>query len=281
MRRGFFLLSILASLLVGCANQPSFLSDGAPSFHPTNIEQTPDAIPKVEAKSRGGNRASYAVFGKTYYVLATSENFIQRGVASWYGTKFHGNKTANGETYDMYAMSAAHKTLPIPTYVEVTNMSTGKKIIVRVNDRGPFHGDRIIDLSYAAAAKLGTLKNGTSLVEIKAINPLTHRATSLNTAPISQNNNLSLKHVVKKSLDPTDGSLFIQVGAFNSTDNANKLKHELFNLLKMPITIKPSTHLSDPLYLVRLGPYTEMKDADSARLKLQKLGYKNAIYTDK
>jgi len=277
----FFTLLIITSLLVACANQKTIVSDSAPLVHPANIEHTPDAIPKVEARSRGGNRASYEVFGKTYYVLPTSENFVQRGVASWYGTKFHGNKTANGEIYNMYEMTAAHKTLPIPTYVEVTNVSTGKKIIVRVNDRGPFHDDRIIDLSYAAAAKLGTLKNGTSSVEVRAINPLTYQTTSLTTPTVKQNQAAILKPVIEQPLPPSDGFLFIQVGAFNSTDNANKLKHELFNLLKMPITIKPSTHLSEPLYLVRLGPYTEMKEADSARLKLQKLGYKNAIYTDK
>ena len=279
MTMRFFLLPIIVSLLVACTNQPSFVSDSAPSVHPANIEQTPGAIPKVEAKSRGGNPASYEVFGKTYYVLPTSENFVQRGVASWYGTKFHGNKTSNGETYDMYAMSAAHKTLPIPTYVEVTNLSTGKKIIVRVNDRGPFHDDRIIDLSYAAAAKLGALKNGTSLVEVKAIDPLTHVTTSLDTPPVTQNNDISLRHSIKKPPSSKGGFLFIQVGAFNSVDNANKLKYELTNQLKTPVTVKPSSHLPDPLYLVRVGPYIKMKNADSARLKLHELGYKNAIYT--
>jgi len=277
----FFTLLIITSLLVACANQKTIISDSAPLVHPANIEHTPDAIPKVEARSRGGNRASYEVFGKTYYVLPNSENFVQRGVASWYGTKFHGNKTANGETYDMYAMTAAHKTLPIPTYVEVTNVSSGKKIIVRVNDRGPFHDDRIIDLSYAAAAKLGTLKNGTSSVKIRAINPLTHQETSLDTPPVSQNQEPSLKQVFAKPLTPTGGFLFIQVGAFNSADNANKLKYELTNQLKTPVTVKPSTHLPDPLYLVRVGPYIRIKNADAVRLKLHELGYKNSIYTTK
>lgn len=277
----FFTLLIITSLLVACANQKPFVTDSAPSVHPANIEQTPDAIPKVEARSRGGNRASYAVFGKTYYVLPTSENFVQRGVASWYGTKFHGNRTANGEIYNMYAMTAAHKTLPIPTYVEVTNVSTGKKIIVRVNDRGPFHGNRIIDLSYAAAAKLGTLKNGTSSVEIRAINPLTYQTTSLTTPALSQNQAAVLKNVIEKPLPPRDGFLFIQVGAFDSVDNANKLKYALTDQLKTPVIVKPSTHLPKPLYLVHVGPYISINNADSARLKLHQLGYKNAIYTAK
>lgn len=183
--RIFLTLSLLC-ILAACGSQKPHIVDSAPPVHPTNIEHTPDAIPKVEVKSRGGNPRSYEVFGKTYYVLASSEGFTQRGTASWYGTKFHGNKTSNGETYDMYAMTAAHKSLPIPTYVEVRNLSNGKKIIVRVNDRGPFHDGRIIDLSYAAAAKLGTLTNGTSSVEIRAINPLTYNPTPLDAPPISK-----------------------------------------------------------------------------------------------
>jgi len=277
----FFTLVIITSLLVACANQKTIVSDSAPSVHPANIEHTPDAIPKVEARSRGGNRASYEVFGKTYYVLPSSENFVQRGVASWYGTKFHGNKTANGEIYNMYAMTAAHKTLPIPTYVEVRNLSSGKKIIVRVNDRGPFHDDRIIDLSYAAAAKLGTLKNGTSSVEVRAINPLTYQTASLTTPAVSQNQATVLTRVNEQPHLPTDGFLFIQVGAFNSVDNANKLKSALTHQIQKPVTVKPSSHLSKPLYLVHVGPYVSMKNADSARLKLHQLGYKNAIYTAK
>ncbi|HAI96257.1 MAG TPA: septal ring lytic transglycosylase RlpA family lipoprotein, partial [Methylococcaceae bacterium] len=143
MTRVYFLPIFLISLLSACSSDTSIVRDSAPSIHPANIELTPDAIPRIEAKSRGGNPASYEVFGKTYHVLPSSEGFVQRGIASWYGTKFHGNKTSNGETYDMYAMTAAHKTLPLPSYVEVRNLDTNKKIIVRANDQGPFHDGRI------------------------------------------------------------------------------------------------------------------------------------------
>jgi rare lipoprotein A len=144
---------------------------------PHHTEQLPDlsqiknAVPKVESKSRIGNPKTYTVFNKTYTVLSTSKDYKAVGKASWYGKKFHGYHTSNGEIYDMYGMSAAHKTLPLPTYVKVTNLSNGKHVIVKVNDRGPFHEDRLIDLSYAAASKLGILNHGTANVEIHAIDP--------------------------------------------------------------------------------------------------------------
>lgn len=283
--RLFLLSTVFASLLSACGSQKSIVTDSAPSIHPANIELTPDAIPKIETKSRGGNPSSYEVFGKTYYVQSSSENFVQRGIASWYGTKFHGNKTSNGETYDMYAMTAAHKTLPIPTYVEVRNLSNNKKIIVRVNDRGPFHAGRIIDLSYAAAAKLGTLKNGTSQVEVRAIDPHTYTARSLDTPPPpgTKKTDLTVRYSVQKPIvsDTKKGLLFIQVGAFGSVKNANKLKYELTNILKTPVTVEPSGNLTEPLFLVRVGPYIRIKSADFTRSKLHELGYKNTIYTSK
>jgi rare lipoprotein A len=130
-----------------------------------------DAEPRVEPKSRGGNASVYTVFGKSYRVLDSAKGFKERGDASWYGKKFHGRDTANGERYDMYQMTAAHKHLPLPSYVKVTNLENGKSTIVRVNDRGPFHGGRIIDLSYAAATKIDMLKKGTARVEIEVIDP--------------------------------------------------------------------------------------------------------------
>ena len=284
IRLHFFLLCCLSAyFLIGCTSQQPFVTDSAPSVHPAGIELTPDAIPKIEAKSRGGNPSSYEVFGKKYYVQASSKNFVQRGLASWYGTKFHGNKTSNGETYDMYAMTAAHKTLPLPTYVEVTNLSNGKKIIVRVNDRGPFHDERIIDLSYAAAAKLGTLKNGTSMVEIKALDPHTYLSTSLDEPPAAPKSDLTLRYTVQPPQPSTEqkGLLFIQAGAFSSEENANKLKYELTNLLKTPVTIESGGSTSKPLYFVRVGPYIRMKSADSTRSKLYELGYKSTFYTSK
>lgn len=155
-------------LLSGCSTHPMD-TDGVPRKR-FDVSHLPDAKPKVEPKSRGGNK-SYTVFRKRYHVLSSSKNFRQQGVASWYGRKWHGRKTANGETYNMYAMTAAHKHLPLPTYAKVTNLENGKAVVVRINDRGPFAGNRIIDLSYSAAAKLGVVNRGLARVEVEAIDP--------------------------------------------------------------------------------------------------------------
>lgn len=150
-------------------------NDGAPKQIPKNLSRIPNAKPKIEPLSRWGNRYgksnSYVIFNKRYHVRSTSRGYKERGFASWYGTQFHGRKTSNGDKYDMFAMTAAHKTLPLPTYVKVTNLKNNKRIIVKVNDRGPFHQNRIIDLSYAAALKLGMLGQGTAKVEVESVDP--------------------------------------------------------------------------------------------------------------
>jgi rare lipoprotein A len=138
---------------------------------PPAAASVPDAIPRLEPRARYGNPPFYDVFGKRYYVLSSSVGYWERGVASWYGPGFHKERTSTGEPYDMYGMTAAHKTLPLPVYVRVTNLQNGRSIVVRVNDRGPFVGNRIIDLSYTAAAKLDMLRNGTAMVEVRAIDP--------------------------------------------------------------------------------------------------------------
>jgi len=155
-------LLLLLGLLSGCSGT----GDKIPE-----LPDIADAVPKVEPKSKYGNPKSYVVFGKRYYTKSSSKGHVERGLASWYGKKFHGRKTSNGERYNMYAMTAAHKTLPLPTYVRVTNLTNGRSTVVRVNDRGPFHGKRIIDLSYSAARKLGMAAQGIAMVEIRAINP--------------------------------------------------------------------------------------------------------------
>ena len=166
---------LLSLVLAGC----SFFSaidpvkrDGAPSKKLKDCD-IQNAVPRVEPRSRYGNPATYTVRGKTYRVLDSGEGFRERGVASWYGTAFHGNPTSSGERYDMYAMTAAHKHLPLPSYVEVRNLENGRRVIVKVNDRGPFISGRIIDLSYAAATKIGMLGSGTAKVEIAVLDPET------------------------------------------------------------------------------------------------------------
>ena len=175
--RPVILLGGLLLLLSGCSNSPDKKAARAGA---RDLPDIPDAVPKVEPKSRYGNPASYVVFGKRYYTKASSDGHVERGLASWYGKKFHGRKTSSGERYDMYGMTAAHKTLPLPSYVQVTNLSNGRSAVVRVNDRGPFHGKRIIDLSYSAARKLGVVARGTAMVEVRSIDPRRPRSIEEN-----------------------------------------------------------------------------------------------------
>jgi len=260
---------IAVGLLSACSSQRySATHDSAPSNVPANIENTPDAIPRVEAKSRGGNPPSYQVFGKTYHVLNSSRGFVEQGIASWYGSKFHGHQTSNGEIYDMYAMTAAHKSLPIPSYVEVKNLSNGKTIIVRVNDRGPFHPGRIIDLSYAAAAKLGTLKHGTSQVKVTAIDPT--NTANVTTDPATKRQYLTPE--TQENSRQTSPSIYLQLGAFNTLQNANRLQAKLSHQLALLSNIKQLEKTASTLYLVRIGPYHTMAQAELDQLKLQRLG---------
>ena len=162
------LLGGLLLLLSGCSTTGD--RDAEPGNSP-DLANIADAVPKVEPKSKYGNPKSYVVFGKRYYTKASNKGHVERGLASWYGKKFHGRKTSSGERYDMHAMTAAHKTLPLPTYARVTNVKNGRSAVVKINDRGPFHGNRVIDLSYSAARKLGVVAAGTAMVEIRTIDP--------------------------------------------------------------------------------------------------------------
>jgi rare lipoprotein A len=172
-----FGLTILALLVAGCSTAPIQSPPPHPALPPPgdiapgDIARIPEPIPKAEPRSKKGNPPFYTVLGKRYFVLKTSEGYSERGVASWYGPGFHAAATSNGERYDMYAMTAAHKTLPLPAYVQVTNLRNGRSVVVRVNDRGPFKDGRIIDLSYSAAHKLDMLRAGTTFVEVKALTP--------------------------------------------------------------------------------------------------------------
>jgi rare lipoprotein A len=156
---------LLSLALAGCGGSPK---------RGVELDGVPGAQPRVEPKARYGNMKSYVVFGKTYYPKTSSRGHVERGIASWYGPKFHGKKTSSGEPYDMHQWTAAHKTLPLPTYALVTNLENGRHLIVKINDRGPFVGDRIIDLSYAAAKELGVDKKGTALVQVTSIDPRDH-----------------------------------------------------------------------------------------------------------
>ncbi len=161
----------LIGLLGGCSSQGPTYADGATDPRLGNPDEIPDAVPRVEPRSKYGNMETYVVRGRRYYTKQSSDGHVERGLASWYGPNFHSRKTSSGERYDMYAMTAAHKTLPLPTYARVTNVENGRSAVVKINDRGPFHGPRVIDLSYAAATKLGVVRKGTAMVEIRAIDP--------------------------------------------------------------------------------------------------------------
>lgn len=274
----------LLILLNGCSTNGYHKGDSAPNVR-VNVAAIPDPVPRHEPLSKYGNPATYVVHGKSYKTMKSSKGFAERGIASWYGTKFHGRRTSSGEDYNMYAMTAAHKTLPLPTYVEVTNLDNGRRVIVKVNDRGPFYEGRIIDLSYAAAIKLGINKKGTGRVEIRAIDPgqpTAHRvaktvpATPAN--PVSQSTKPSTTkpapHVANSS--DTTQNLYLQVGAFSSRLNAENLRTRLAQVAGNPIHIFPSADQGHPVYRVRIGPLANDQEAQLLASRLISQGITNA-----
>lgn len=258
----FFRVALLISisfLFSGCSSQSSryaLKNDTGPDRY-VNHNNVADAIPRKEKKSRGGNK-NYRVLGKNYRVLDSSKGYKQRGIASWYGKKFHGHRTSNGEVYDMYQMSAAHKSLPLPTFVRVTHLKNGRSVVLRVNDRGPFHRNRLIDLSYVAAKKLGITATGTGLVEVEAINPENYNQRANNN---SRNTNAS-PNSDRFSTSNSNYQVFLQVGAFSQAQNAKALLQRVARL-GLDYKLKIEFDKSQALYKVKLGPFTSVKDADS------------------
>ncbi len=254
----------------GCGTKT--VVDSAPS-RPADVSNVPDVVPKAEPRSKYGNPESYVVFGKRYYVLKSSAGYVERGIASWYGTKFHGKRTSSGETYDMYAMTAAHKTLPLPTYVRVTNLENNRSTILRVNDRGPFHENRIIDLSYAAATRLGVIAKGTALVEVRAINPgEPEEDNSTIGAPVAEGG-AEQKNKIEQ--------FFIQVGAFSDLSNAEQLRQRLLVLGNDLVNISQAVVNGQVLNRVRIGPISSVTDADQIVYRLAELGVtEHHIVTD-
>ena len=319
--------ALLVLLVSGCSSnssQPSGVSQSAvvtaakaktesryaikqdlgPKQH-KDMSNAPDAVPKVEPHSRGGNKSRYEVWGKSYSVMASSIGFKQRGLASWYGQKFHGHLTSNGETYDMYAMTAAHKSLPLPTYARITNLANNKTVIVRVNDRGPFHGDRVIDLSYAAASKLDYRKTGVAEVLVEAIDARQwspaleqsirkQRKTSrfkspaITSATNSDSNSVTSKIVsssvkaVTQSKAPMKVPLeneirqqhkrvagyYVQVAAMSKIGGALVLRNTLVQEFRRSnIFVEQASDRAD-LFRVLVGPITDVK---SVRVLMQEL----------
>ena len=238
------------------------------------VDHIPDAVPVNEPRTKAGNKSPYTVNGKTYRVVTSTVGFEQEGYASWYGKKFHGKKTSNGEVYDMYGMTAAHKTLPIPTFVELTNLDNGKKAIVRINDRGPFHGDRIIDLTYTAARKLGFANNGTGRVKLRVIKPennsfyegLADRSvTPAVTAP-----GLAPKPRNSGGYEIPEGT-FLQLGAFSDLGGAQRFQQSAATLTTYPINLEPVPERG--IYRVLLGPLKDNWDLVHMQRHFVEKGY--------
>ncbi len=263
MKARWFTL-ILALTLSACA--PLAPRDGAPSRNPNN-QETRDAIPRNEPLSRRGNPPYYDQFGKRYYVLQSAKGYNERGVASWYGKKFHGRQTSNGEVFDMYAMTAAHKTLPLPAYVEVTNLRNGKKAVLRVNDRGPFVDNRIIDLSYAAATKLGIIKDGTGLVEVRTIDP-----NSPDHVPLVETS--SPRPVLNNN---SDANIYVQIGAFTEQANAVRLHNRMKRQGIHKISVAVDTTQTAPIHRVRVGPLRDIEELDKVSADLKRMGVDDTV----
>ena len=257
---------LAALLLVGCSSPaPSRYAqkhDSAPE-QPVDVSTVKDAVPRPEPKSRYGNPPSYVVHGKRYHTIASSKNYRERGIASWYGTKFHGHRTSSGDTYDMYQMSAAHKTLPLPTYARVTNLRNGKSVVVKINDRGPFHDNRLIDLSYAAAARLEILGHGTGLVEVEAIDPVQFAAAQDTPRVAGSKPKLAASATATAVAERQNTALYLQVGAFQERANAERLRRQLAGI-ELPAGLHISEGLADRkrVYRVRIGPLQTVEAAD-------------------
>lgn len=251
----------LMVLLLAACSSPGVkdVGDGPPS-RDIDVSQVPDAMPRVEPITAAGNKSPYQVFGRTYRVKPTSAGYSETGLASWYGTKFHGRKTSNGEIYDMYAMTAAHKSLPIPAYVRVTNLENGKQVIVRVNDRGPFHGDRIIDLSYAAAKRLGFHDQGVAEVEVVAIDPATYQRNSVQT-PSMVGRDSEPVEIDEDRRPPAPYRLpantYLQAGAFSSKQAAEDKAERLASVIDHPLEVREERRRQGTLFKVLIGPVTD------------------------
>lgn len=248
----------IISCIAGCVVTPDSTAQQnvAADYIPLKIATIADAVPKYEQRTKAGNPKQYEIFGKQYQVLADSNGYQKKGVASWYGKKFHGRKTSNGEIFNMYAMTAAHKTLPIPSYVRVTHVKNKRSVIVRVNDRGPFHGNRVIDLSYAAAVKLGIKKTGTAVVNIVAIDV---------ESPNKKQKKYTSNNAVK---------MYLQVAAFSSSHRAYRLQDKLIAKKISPLMVKVAKKSGGSIYRVQAGPFYSYKQMDAENQKLAGIGYK-------
>jgi len=309
-RAGIAAVAVTVALVAGCAAPPPLSApspaspskttvtgtgggyyggDRPPSHWPVDPDTVADAVPRVEPLSATGNRP-YIALGKRYQPLATAAGYVARGHASWYGSKFHGRRTSSGEAYDMFAMTAAHPVLPLPTFVRVTNLDNGRAVVVRVNDRGPFLHGRIIDLSYIAAHKLGIAARGTGRVEVRALMPADGAAAATvdGAAAATVDTAATVDDGVSAASAATAQKYLLQVGAYTTPANAMRMRERLESA-GYPVAIKPhaaadstatagtttagttTTANARPLYRVRVGPFNTPAAAQSIRQKLEQL----------
>ena len=304
--------------LPGCitGNGNYEVKDGAPSGH-FNADHIPDAVPKPEARSRYGNPSVYVVGGKRYHVMNSAKGYNKVGYASWYGTKFHGQHTSSREPYDMFSMTAASTTLPIPTYVRVTNLENGRSVVVKVNDRGPFKSSRIIDLSYAAAKKLGYTAKGTAKVRVTAIETGTgshheillasnsnkgttskrtasasRHAKSAKTIQLAAADTSSVKSLNKSSSKTSNKSenkptnkntknenkpLYLQVGAFKTREKAEDLSKQISGITAAAVSVKKTMQDQKTIYRVHIGPLANGTQTAKIKELLAQHGFEKPI----
>ncbi|WP_252109297.1 MULTISPECIES: septal ring lytic transglycosylase RlpA family protein [unclassified Halomonas] len=263
------------------------MSGDAYPIEPPDVSQVPDAQPRIEEPSRAGNRSTYQVWGETYHVLPSASGYTNQGTASWYGEKFHGYATSNGEIYDMYKMSAAHRSLPLPTFARITSLDSGNSVIVRVNDRGPFHSDREIDLSYAAAARLGILDNGTGRVRVEAIDPqqwLANRGGGDKPAPAATSSrapapapsrapavaSVPAPAAAPARAEPAAGGdeIYLQIAALGNEESAHELQQRLGGELLHSVRVQSDANV----HRVQVGPMSPNQE-QQARAALGQAGF--------
>ena len=259
---------ITAVMLAACGTAPKdrpggyYKDDGPPEQVPQTLGTEPDVVVSDEPFHKWANRP-YTVFGQTYVPVVNRQRSKERGLASWYGKKFHGQKTASGEIYDMFALTGAHKTLPIPSYVRVTNVKNGRSVVVRINDRGPFHPGRVIDLSYAAAARIGIVEAGSALVDVERLLPGDADPLVASAAPPPQAN-VQTEMVTRES-----AGLWLQVGAFSSPEAAELFREKLASELTW-MRERAEVVFRDGLHRVRLGPYRNNDEASAIGEKVRR-----------
>ena len=287
---------LLISLVSGCVGiqGPSGPppGDSGPDRIPAGVLTQPDPTPRDEPLSASGNSMSYVVFGKRYNRLKSARGFDQVGVASWYGKKFHGRLTASGERYDMYSMTAAHKSIPLPTFARVTNLANNRSIVVRINDRGPFVDDRLIDLSYAGAAKLDMLKEGTARVRVVALSgvpgepspntaprvasPLPYRVPQpILSGPTIDNRPPAAGTTLAQRTPRLSAGRYLQLGAFGNFDAAGELLTRIGNALAVEVFVAKQT--DSEFYRVQAGPFESEDLLAAAQQKLLSQYAINAI----